>query len=79
MSEEIKAEEKKVRMVKIKAINQFVIKGIIVEPGEIAEVPEAEAKILCKPKFGQYDFGGERADATATRHILTKAEIVKAG
>ena len=47
----------------------------IPEKGEF-ECTEDEAKEFETPIVGQYDFGGERGSAVATRHHIVRAERV---
>lgn len=71
------ADPKRTKLVKIRAKQTLIVSATrTLKPGEVAEVPEADAEQFCKTIVGHYDFGGERSVETSTKHNLVRAERV---
>jgi hypothetical protein len=68
------------KLVKIRAktdIRVHPTDPTVIASGKIVEVPEDVAAEFCDTKFiGNFDFGGERSEATSTRNVRTRAERV---
>lgn len=68
---------KNVKMVRVKAIRGFHLKGHgVVQPGSIIEVPETTAKDLCRTVEGSCDFYGERYEESVVKAKIQNAQRV---
>jgi hypothetical protein len=69
------------RTVKLEAVRPIYAQSLngelaVIEPGNVCFATEAEADMYCKPIPGNYDFGGERSEGEASRHIIVRAKRV---
>ena len=76
------ADVKAVKMVAIRALRPFRVKGsaVIVQPGAVVQVTPEEAERLTRESNGPYSFRGERYhnDGDAHRAKLTKTVRIEA-
>lgn len=64
------------RTVRIEAITEIQIDNELLQPGDQALVSEKTAQDFCKEYKMQYNFGGERQNAEAQRHMRVRAKRV---